>query len=178
MDSVFEDESFGCVLTSPPYANCFDYSKVYTCELWLGDFFKNGECQREFRMNSVRSHVHARWPERFEGKGNSVMDDVIAPVLSSKKLWSNQIPTMLSGYFKDMGQVLSGLSKRMESNSVAGFVVGNSVYGGIPIATDLLIGATASRYGFRTEQVEIYRRIIPSSQQYRQLADREYFEKV
>ena len=37
------------VLTSPPYANCFDYSKVYLVELWLGGFFKSQEDQQRFR---------------------------------------------------------------------------------------------------------------------------------
>ena len=43
------------VLTSPPYANCFDYSKVYLTELWSGGFFTTKEDQKQFRDKSVIS---------------------------------------------------------------------------------------------------------------------------
>ncbi|MDX1922594.1 MAG: hypothetical protein SFW65_05660, partial [Alphaproteobacteria bacterium] len=48
-------EQIACVITSPPYANCFDYSKIYLRELWLGDFYKSTDDQRLFRNASLRS---------------------------------------------------------------------------------------------------------------------------
>src|SRR5205807_2242003 len=106
LDAELGPESFDCVLTSPPYANCFDYSKIYLCELWLGDFFESRSSQQQFRSDSVRSHVHARWPARFASKGSEIVDTLVRPLLARQNLWSAAIPEMLSGYFADLGQLL------------------------------------------------------------------------
>jgi hypothetical protein len=169
--------SFDCVLTSPPYLNCFDYSKIYMCELWLGDFFRSADDQRRFRMGSVRSHVHARWPARYEDKGSQIVKELIYPTLFSKELWSKQIPDTIRGYFMDLGHLLETLHPILKPGSPLGIVVSNSVYGGIPIATDLLIAEIAPIHGYKAERIEVYRGIVPSSQQYVQLASKYYLRE-
>ena len=177
LDSVLPEKHFDCMLTSPPYANCFDYSKIYMCELWLGDYFCSPTDQVIFRANSVRSHVHARWEERFDHFGSPVIDNLICPALSEQQLWSKYIPGMLQGYFNDLGRMLSGLMSVMKPGAPIGMVVSNSVYGGIPIATDLLLADIAKRLGFIIERIEVYRHIIPSSQQFNQLSNKQYFRE-
>jgi DNA modification methylase len=168
---------FDCVLTSPPYANCFDYSKIYMCELWIGDFFQSSEDQSAFRMGSVRSHVHATWLARYETMGSEIVNEIVYPVLSREKLWSKQIPEMLRGYFMDLGRLFESLRTVVKPNGPVGIVVGNSAYGGLPIATDLLIADIAPRHGFRAEKIEVYRKIIPSSQQYMSLESKEFLRE-
>lgn len=153
------------VLTSPPYANCFDYSKVYLTELWVGGFFKNKEDQKQFREDSVISHVHYRWKTRNESYGSKLVNEIIAPLLSTKELWSNNIVPMLKGYFSDMGKCLYNLSLNLNPNAIVGFVVGNSVYGGTPIATDIILAKQAEELGYKCEQIKVYRKVIASSQQ-------------
>lgn len=177
---LIEKESnlqFDAVLTSPPYMNCFDYSKIYMCELWLGDFFYGANCQREFRAASIRSHVHATWEERNEPYGSRIADELIYPYLNGKELWSNKIPETIRGYFRDIGKLFSLLEARVKKGAPIGFVVGNSTYGGITIATDLLIAEVAQRFSFECERIEIYRRIVPSSQQYKEAEDRDLFRE-
>jgi len=176
-EDSYPDGKFDCVLTSPPYANCFDYSKIYMCELWLGDFFSSRDHQQDFRMNSVRSHVHATWPDRNEGAGSKIAREIISPYLEDQDLWSKKIPGMIKGYFEDLGKLFHVLHPRLRSGSPLGFVVSNSVYGGIPIATDLLLVDTARRHGFEVEQIDVYRHIVPSSQQYVQLDDKDYLRE-
>ena len=48
LDSYKLPKKADVVITSPPYANCFDYSKVYLIELWMGDFFCTREDQQSF----------------------------------------------------------------------------------------------------------------------------------
>jgi len=177
VEEAYPETKFDCVLTSPPYANCFDYSKIYMCELWLGDFFTGKECQVKFRQESIRSHVHARWESRNNGKGSELILDIISPYLATLNLWSKQIPSMLEGYFEDIGHLLHILSSRVNSGVYLGFVVSNSVYGGIPIATDLLISELGKREGYETVSIDIYRNIIPSSQQYKSKANKKYFRE-
>ncbi len=172
-----QPNTFNCVLTSPPYANCFDYSKIYVCELWLGDFFQDDSDKKDFRLNSVRSHVHSRWPDRYVEMGSLLVNNHISPYLAQQKMWSNYIPDMIKGYFMDLGKLLSSLYPIIEKNSPLGFVVANSAYGGIPIATDLLLSDLGSKFGYTTEKIEVYRKIVPSSQQYKRMPNQEYLRE-
>lgn len=170
-NSLEELDGLSAVLTSPPYANCFDYSKIYMSELWLGDFFKSKDDQHSFRQESVRSHVHASWSERYVSFGSPIVDDIIRPYVQSQDLWSPRIGSMLSGYFADLGSMLYHLRDKMEHNAALGFVVGNSFYGGVPVATDLLLADLGQRLGYRVQEIKVYRGVIPSSQQYKLLGE-------
>lgn len=166
-----EVEDVSAVLTSPPYANCFDYSKIYMSELWLGDFFASKADQQAFREASVRSHVHAAWAERYSEFGVPVVDEIIRPHIEEQDLWSPRIGSMLSGYFADLGNLLTNLKPRMRNGGKLGFVVGNSFYGGVAVATDLLLAELGRRKGYEVEEVRVYRGIIPSSQQFKKLGN-------
>jgi hypoxanthine-guanine phosphoribosyltransferase len=72
---------------------------------------------------------------------------------------------MLVGYFSDMGKVLLELIPNLNKNATIGIVVGNSVYGGLPIATDILIAEIAQKLGYKLIGIESYRTLTPSSQQ-------------
>lgn len=161
-------------LTSPPYANCFDYSKIYMRELWLGGFFKSTIDQAEFRKNSIRSHVHATWTDRNIAHGSEIAERMICPRLESQELWSKKIPGMISGYFKDIGALLHMIQPKMRKGASFGIVVGNSVYGGISVATDLLIADIAHKVGFEVVRIDVYRGVIPSSQQYALIGDKRW----
>lgn len=165
LDAYTLPDKVDIVLTSPPYANCFDYSKVYLSELWVGGFFSQNEDQKSFRDKSIISHVHYRWQPRNEVYGSSLVNDIIAPILMTKKLWSNNIIPMLKGYFSDMGKFLYNLSENLNIGATVGIVVGNSVYGGTPIATDIILAKQAEDMGYSCKQIKVYRKVIASSQQ-------------
>ncbi|MFC4291365.1 DNA methyltransferase [Sphingorhabdus arenilitoris] len=172
------DEKISCVLTSPPYANCFDYSKIYMSELWLGDFFQNKNDQADFRTQSVRSHVHASWDPRNSEFGSDLVDRLIKPQIEEQKLWSPKIGTMLSGYFQDLGHFLVAIKPMLAAGAPLGFVVGNSFYGGVTVATDLILADLARKHGYAIDRIRVYRGVIPSSQQYRNMgANRKYMRE-
>ena len=72
---------------------------------------------------------------------------------------------MLKGYFADMGKFLFNLSQNLNNGATVGIVVGNSVYGGTPIATDIILAKQAEEMGYSCEQIKVYRKVIASSQQ-------------
>lgn len=153
------------VITSPPYANCFDYSKVYLVELWFGGFFKSKNDQKSFRESSIISHVHYKWNCRHQDFGHKLVNEEIYNYLSEQNLWDRKIPQMLVGYFNDIGKVLFELSKNLNKGATVGFVVGNSVYGGVPIATDILLAEIGLKLGYKFIGIESYRTLTTSSQQ-------------
>ncbi len=161
------------VITSPPYANCFDYSKVYLVELWFGGFFKNKIDQKLFRESSIISHVHYKWNVRHQGFGHSLINNEIYDYLNTLNLWDKKIPKMLIGYFNDIGKVLFELSKNLNKEATVGFVVGNSVYGGVPIATDILLAEIGINLGYNLVGIESYRTLTSSSQQQKKIREQD-----
>lgn len=152
------------IITSPPYANCFDYSKVYLVELWMSGFFKTKEDQRRFREKSMISHVHYQWKRNIK-IAIPVIDEVIVPLLQSKKLWSNRIPQMIAGYFYDLYTCLKNLTNNINDGAILGLVVGNPTYAGVVVATDMILADIATTLGYTCLGIQIYRRVVPSSQQ-------------
>ena len=160
-------ESLDLVLFSPPYANCFDYTKIYIVELWFGDFIHSTEGQKSIRMKSIRSHCHATWPNRYENFYLSELNDEILPLLRQQKLWTNRIPDMLNGYFADMEEILKQIYIALKKGGHCSIVVSNSAYAGIIIPTDIFLAKIGERLGFQVEEIEVKRLIITSSQQYK-----------
>lgn len=113
------------VLFSPPYANCFDYTKIYYLELWFAGFVNSTSDQKNIRMKSLRSHCHATWPERYTSFNLPELNDQIIPLLRQQKLWTNKIPDMLNGYFADMEEALRQIYDSLKSGGHCAFVSGS-----------------------------------------------------
>ena len=160
-------ESLDLVLFSPPYANCFDYTKIYYLELWFGGFINSTEMQKSIRMKSVRSHCHATWPDRYVDFHLKELHDDILPLLKEQQLWTDRIPDMLNGYFADMEEVLKNILATLKVGGHCDIVVSNSAYAGIIIPTDIFLAMIAERIGFKVNRIDVERLIITSSQQYK-----------
>lgn len=159
--------SVDLVLFSPPYANCFDYTKIYYLELWFGGFVNSTSDQKNIRMKSLRSHCHATWPERYTSFNLPELNDQIIPLLRRQKLWTNRIPDMLNGYFADMEEALRQIYDSLKSGGHCAIVVSNSAYAGIVIPTDVFLAIIAEKIGFKVQEIAVERLIITSSQQYK-----------
>lgn len=164
-------EKADVVITSPPYANCFDYSKVYLRELWIGDFFQSASDQKTFRENSISSHVHYKWERKDREYLPDIIESSIIPLLSNLGLWNKGIPEMLKGYFSDIGRCLYNLSMNLNAGATVGFVVGNSVYSGVPVATDLILASIAESIGYKVRCIDVYRNLSSSPQQMKLVAE-------
>lgn len=167
MNTKIEDNSLDLVLFSPPYANCFDYTKIYYLELWFGGFINSTLEQKAIRMKSVRSHCHATWPERYESFHLDELNDELIPLLREQKLWTKRIPDMLNGYFADMEETLRHIYSALKDGGHCSIVVSNSAYAGVIVPTDVFLAMIAERLGFTVKEIEVERLIITSSQQYK-----------
>lgn len=160
-------ETLDLILFSPPYANCFDYTKIYYLELWFGEFVNSTGDQKDIRMKSLRSHCHATWPDRYTDFYLPELNDQILPLLKKQKLWTNRIPDMLNGYFADMEEALKQMYQSLKCGGHCSIVVSNSAYAGIIIPTDVFLAMIAERIGFKVQEIAVERLIITSSQQYK-----------
>lgn len=167
MEKNVAKNTLDLVLFSPPYANCFDYTKIYYLELWFAGFVNSTSDQKNIRMKSLRSHCHATWPERYTGFNLPELNDQIIPLLRQQKLWTNRIPDMLNGYFADIEEALRQIYDSLKNGGHCAIVVSNSAYAGIVIPTDVFLAMIAEKIGFKVQEIAVERLIITSSQQYK-----------
>lgn len=157
------DNTLDAFITSPPYANTFDYTNIYKIELWFGNFVKSTEDMRELRKKMLRSHVSTKPIEDGDIKKSqlNIKDELnlIVQKIQEDKLWNNHIPRMIWAYFEDMNILLHNLSKLLKKSGKGSIVVANSVYNGYVVPTDLLISKLAEQYNLKTEEIKIGRYI-------------------
>jgi tRNA G10 N-methylase Trm11 len=144
------DSSVDAVITSPPYPNRHDYTRVFAVELELG--FGLGDTVKDLRYQALSSHPEARPRERPAGYAEpETLHRRIREVTAEHP--DGRIPRMLRGYFEDMFAVLSEVRRVLVSGGGAAFVVGNAQYCGVSIPVDEHLADVAEQVGLRVEYV-------------------------
>ncbi len=132
------EESVDLVLTSPPYLNNIDYSKVYGLELSLLHMSK-AEAE-EMRMRAVRS---------FIGKEMKVQE--MPPEVGEL---GYRIP-IIGTYFKDMEQAIAEMHRVLRPGGEAHIVVSNSVIHQTHVLVDEIFAQMAERIGFPDSEIVV-----------------------
>ena len=154
---------YTAVITSPPYPNRHDYTRVFGVELLYG--FLNWEQTRGLRYQSIHSHPESR-PRRPS------YDDYTPPRgLKStlrKMRHANLDPKilkMLEGYFVDMHLCLRECQRVVKSGGRIAFVVGNAQYRGYPVPVDEYLVRIGQNLGLSLDRVMAVRFRGNSAQQ-------------
>jgi tRNA G10 N-methylase Trm11 len=131
-----DDESMDIIVTSPPYLNNIDYSKVYGLELSLLSLSK--AVAQEVRMRSVRS---------FIGRSMQIrkMPEEVGEI-------GEKIP-IIGTYFTDMEESIAEMFRVLKPGSCAYVVVSNSIIHDTHVLVDEVLGEIAERIGFNCEIV-------------------------
>lgn len=164
MGKYISPNSVEGIIFSPPYANCFDYTEIYKLELWFGKFVSEYSELKKLRRNSLHSHLNGDLSRKVQSKSATLAE--LLTRLKEKELWDKKIPKMLQLYYDDMFQVVEECYKALDEKGFCCIVVGNSAYGGIVFAADLILAEYARQIGFTVDKIEVDRYIITSSQQY------------
>ena len=165
-DKFFSDE-IELTFFSPPYCNCFDYFEIHKIELWLGEFVFEKEEFRKLRNTGFRSNTNSlnHKPVTYR---NEYLENLIS-LFEPIKLWNNNIPNVVRGYFDDIRTLLKKLYRQTIKNGYIGIVVGNSAYSGVIIPTDSLVAEIARETGFKVKSIFVTRHLTTSSQQKQEL---------
>lgn len=162
----------GSIIFSPPYPNSFDYFESYKLELLFGQLF-DLDSIRTARKGLIRSY-------RQSGTSSPMQDldtlerliSIIQERIPIKEAAigrpdgrSRLLPNLLRGYFTDMGEVLCSAFEAMPPGARMHIVVDQSAYLGVPIPSDLLLGAIGQQLGFEFERLTLCRRARTSAQQ-------------
>lgn len=157
------DEHYTAVITSPPYPNRHDYTRVFGVELMLG--FLDWEGTRRLRYQSFHSHPEAR-PERREAPEYVPPPDLVAAVARLREMRADpRVPALLEGYFLDMYLCLSEMARVCRPGARLALVVGNAQYYGESVMVDELTAQVGEQVGLHCETLLVARYRGNSAQQ-------------
>jgi len=162
-----EDGSVSAVVTSPPYPNRHDYTRVFGVELQFG--FLDWDSLRQLRYQSFSSHPESK-PQRETDNGYKAptgLGDTITQIgeLITDKRAKDRIPRMLHGYFEDTYLALRQIHRVLRSGGKAAVVVGNVSYCGVSLEVDRYVVDISRELGLEPRVVYVARRRGNSAQQ-------------
>jgi site-specific DNA-methyltransferase (cytosine-N4-specific) len=152
------------IITSPPYANRYDYTRSYSLELCF-HFVKNFEELKAIRFGILRSHIESKM-QKGEVPPHPVIKEVVE-ILNRKRLNNPKIPSMITTYFVDMQKVIKEWFKVLAPGAKVAMVVDNVRFEGELIPVDLVLSEMAEEVGFDVKEIVIARYKGNSSQQMR-----------
>lgn len=129
-----EDNSIDAVITSPPYLNKIEYSKIYSIEEEL--FFSG------LGLTSLRSHIGIN-PEKVMEEKNKLED--ITDV--------SGFNPQTTAYFNDMYDVIRELGRVCKDGAKLGIVVGNGCFPDGVVDSDVILSRIAEHHGFSAKEI-------------------------
>jgi len=158
------DQKYDAVITSPPYPNRHDYTRIYALEMVFG-FVNNNDELKSIRYETLRSHVEAR--KKIEAIGYKVPSMLTKLIMRVEKNGVNnpQVINMLKGYFEDMYLVLAEIRKHLKNNGKVALVVSNVRFAGINIPVDEILSDIGKQVGLKPDGIWLARYRGNSSQQ-------------
>ena len=150
------------IITSPPYANRYDYTRTYSLELCF-HFVKNFEELKAIRFGILRSHIESKIHDGEVPNHPAVKEAVEA--LLGKKLNNKKIPSMITTYFIDMEKAINEWFRVLDNGAKVALVVDNVRFEGELIPVDLILSEIAEEAGFKAKEVIVARYKGNSSQQ-------------
>jgi DNA modification methylase len=152
----FKDSNFDGVITSPPYLNRHDYTRVYLLELALF-FCDSVGAIKNLRYRTLRSHVEAKEFINVNVNLPARLKRILKQLEHNENLSNREIIPMIKGYFEDFHLVLKELFRVSKKGAKLAFVVGNSRYGGEVIPVDEILGEIGEKVGFKLQEILIAR---------------------
>lgn len=122
-----EDGQFDAVITSPPYLNKIEYTKVYSIEYEL--FFGT------VKVDGLRAYI---------GLNPKNITDLF-PELN--------LPEVAKAYFQDMNDALTEIYRVMKKKAKCAIVVAEGVFPDKIVPVDLLLAKLAKEIGFDVEKI-------------------------
>jgi DNA modification methylase len=126
-----EDNAIDAVITSPPYLNKIEYTKIYNIEMSL----------LGFPDSTLRSYVGSR------AEDISVEDIGL----------DENLPVAAKVYFKDMHSVISEMHRVCKPGAKAAVVIGGGCFPDRAVESDKIMAEIAERAGFGVKDVLIAR---------------------
>lgn len=163
------DASFDMVMTSPPYANRYDYTRTYALELaWLGydndDFsalrqqMLSATVENKPKLEWLR-HTYGDCPEVLESavqmyNGQSAVHEVLDILREHiEELGNRHVIRLIEGYFLEMSLIVAELGRIVRPGGRVVMVNDNVQYHGEEVPVDLILSDYAEQSGFTCNKI-------------------------
>jgi hypothetical protein len=157
------ERTFDGLITSPPYPNRHDYTRVFQIELLALGYGEDDIFQ--LRHNSLRSHVEAHPPDGVPIEGYCVPEALQGCLDKMSSDVDQRIPRMLRGYFEDLYLVLCSAKQSMKPEGRLALVVGNVRHAGVLIPVDEILATVGKMAGLHWTETWVIRLRGNSAQQ-------------
>ena len=167
---LLPDSSFDLVVTSPPYANRYDYTRTYALELaWLGYDQPAFTALRQSMLSATVENKSKRQWLREVYRESQLLDAAtnmydeqqaiheVATILRgrSKELSNPHVIRLLEGYFLEMAVVVAELGRIIRPGGAVFMVNDNVQYHGEEVPVDLILSDFAEQSGFQCQRIWI-----------------------
>ncbi len=183
-------ESFDMVITSPPYANRYDYTRTYALELaWLGygqaDFT---DLRQQMLSATVENKPKQEWLRKTYGCGSDLLARAqrmyqdqgaiheVVHILRQRQeeLGNRHVIRLIEGYFFEMAIIVAELGRLIRPGGTVIMVNDNVQYHGEELPVDIILADYAEQSGFACADIwTLQRGKGNSSQQMRRFGRRE-----
>ena len=154
------DAAYSAVITSPPYPNRHDYTRVFGIELMF--LFLDWGKNRVLRQQSFHSHPEARPKRPAPAKKYNPPKALEEEIRNLKDM---RIQHMLRGYFLDMHLCLCEIARVCCKGAKIAFVLGNARYDGRAVLVDELTAELGEQAGLACREIRAVRWRGNSAQQ-------------
>lgn len=155
--------TYSAVITSPPYPNRHDYTRVFGVELMFA--FLDWEETRELRYQSFHSHPESR-PVRPDFEAYRRPRRLSRAISKIRRGTADaRVPRMIEGYFQDMYLTLGEIRRVSKRRAHIALVVGNARYAGCEVPVDVITAEIGEQVGLRCEKLVVARYRGNSAQQ-------------
>ncbi len=181
--------SYDMVITSPPYANRYDYTRTYALELaWLGydeasikalrqkmlSATVENKSKRAWFLGSYSNSDLARMAVSIYDGQEALHEVLLVLKQNFRKLSNRNIIRMLEGYFLEMAIVVGELARVVRPGGIVAMVNDNVQYHGQEVPVDLILADFAEQSGFSCTHIwKLPRGKGNSSQQMKRFGRRE-----
>ena len=160
---------FDLVVTSPPYANRYDYTRTYALELaWLGyDKVAFSALRQSLLTATVENKSKRDWLREVYGNNSrrfrhaSAMHDEQAALQEvllnlkgcAEQLSNKNVIRLIEGYFFEMAIVITELGRIVRPGGTVIMINDNVQYHGIEVPVDFILSDFAEQCGFRCDAI-------------------------
>ncbi len=159
------EQSVDALISSPPYANRHDYSRIFQIDLLL--LGKSEAAVTRLRRHSIRSHVEAKRPPGYSRRLRAYVEPkTVTEVLDElPKDADPRIARLLKGYFEDLFLSLQELHRVLRPGGKIAYVIGNVRHAGTMVPVDEILVQLASGAGLVFDCAWVMRQRGNSAQQ-------------
>ena len=160
--------AFDAVVTSPPYANRYDYTRTYALELaYLGyDANRFKDMRQALLSATVENRPKKEWLQKIYGRSprmartyamvseQKALKEVIGILRDQETALSNpHVIRLLENYFLEMAIVIAEFGRLVRPGGSVFLINDNVQYHGQEVPVDLILSDFAEQSGFRCQTI-------------------------